>query len=100
MTGKTTLNVFSPVGKSEKITQVKASPRIRDLAGKKIGILFNDKPMGRILLPYLKEALKKSIGAVDFRTWEVTVSEKEEIKRTRIEECVQYSDAVITLLGD
>jgi hypothetical protein len=99
-TGKTILNVFNPSSRSGKVTRIKPSPRIKDLTGKKIGIIFNDKPMGRVFLPYLQESLKKRIDGVELRTWIVTTLEKEEIKQTRIGECVKYSDAVVTLLGD
>ena len=99
-TAKTTLKVLKPVGKSVNDRRIAASPRLKNLTDKKIGIIFNDKAMGKIFLPYLQESLRQQIEGVDLQTWIVTTLEKEEVKRARITECVQYSDAVVTLLGD
>jgi hypothetical protein len=99
-TAKTILNVLNPEVMAVKDRTIAVSPRLKDLTGKKIGIIFNDKPMGRVFLPYLQESLRKHIDGIDLQTWMITTMEKEEIKQARITECVQYSDAVVALLGD
>ena len=99
---KVTLSVLNPRAEIEvsSTTQVSASPRLGSLIGKKIGVLFNGKASGEMLLPYLEEALKKRVPDIELRTWLVPFAELPEIKAHIIKEIVEYADGVVALMGD
>jgi hypothetical protein len=97
---KVELRVFNPRGEVAGDPRVPASPGLGDLGGKKIGILWNGKFMGGVLLPYLEEALKKRFRDVQFRQWLVPLAQSAEVKAPKIKEIADYSDGVIALIGD
>ncbi len=97
---KVTLEVLNPRGKVPKISEISPSPRLSDLTGKKIGILYNGKVGGEMLLPYLEEALKKRIPDIELRRWTVPHSQLLDVKEPRLKEIAEYGDGVIALLGD
>ena len=95
-----TLKVLSPRGKVTGMTEVSLSPRLGDLNGKRIGVLNNTKSGGEMLLPYIMEALKRRFPTVQSRTWRIPVGLPPDHKEPKLREIAEYSDGVITLMGD
>lgn len=94
------LTVLNPRGKIEDIPLVSPAPRLADLAGKKIGILFNGKSGGEMLLPYVEEALKKRFSGIELRRWHVPFAQPQDAKSPALKELAAYADGVIALMGD
>jgi len=94
------LKLLNPRGTVDGAKQIRSSPRLRDLAGKKIGILNNGKAGGMMLLPYLKESLQKHHAGIELREWEVPLAWSEEVKEPVLNEIANHSDGVIALMGD
>ncbi|MFC1984795.1 hypothetical protein ACFLT4_06160 [Chloroflexota bacterium] len=97
---KVTIEVYNPRAEVESVSQEFASPRLSNLAGKKIGVLNNIKSGGQMLLPYILEALKKRIPDIEFHEWVVPHPESQAVKEPILKEIVEYSDGVIALIGD
>ena len=95
-----TLNILNPRGTLNGVKQIRSSPRLKDLAGKKIGILNNGKAGGMMLLPYLKVALQKHHPGIELREWEVPLAWPEEVKDPVLNDIANQSDGVIALMGD
>jgi hypothetical protein len=95
-----TLKIMNPRGAVNAAKQIHSSPRLKDLAGKKIGILNNGKAGGLMLLPYLKEALQKNHPGIEIRQWEIPTAWPEEVKEPVLDEMANQSDGVIALMGD
>jgi hypothetical protein len=95
-----TLKILNPRGSVSSAKQIPASPRLGDLAGKKIGILNNGKAGGEMLLPYLKEALCRNHPGIEIRQWDVPLAWAEEVKEPVLNEIANHSDGVIALMGD
>ena len=75
------------------------APRLKNLNGKKIGILKNRVPVGQIFYPYLDKALKNRIPDAEFRTWEVSVLGDANARAAKLKEIADNSDAVIVAMG-
>jgi hypothetical protein len=95
-----TLKILNPRGTVNVTKQIQSSPRLKDLAGKKIGILNNGKAGGMMLLPYLIDALQKHHPGIEIRQWEVPLAWPEEVKEPVLNEITNQSDGVIALMGD
>ncbi len=100
MQDKVELKVLNPRSEVKNPPDTSGSHQLGGLAGKKIGVLWNGKGMGEILLPFVEKALKSRIGDVEFRTWLVPFADSTEAKEPRLREIVGYSDGVIALMGD
>ncbi|MFC1971564.1 hypothetical protein ACFLV0_06555 [Chloroflexota bacterium] len=98
--GRSELRVFNPMGELATIPQTVTSPGLGDLTGKKIGILYNGKAMGEVLLPILEESLKRHIRDVKLRTWLVPIAQSPEDKAPKLKEIAEYGDGVIAVVGD
>jgi hypothetical protein len=91
------LKVYNPRGKSKKAPRFPASPRLKSINGKKIGILkFGVWGITEKLWPRLKETLKERSDDVQFREWSFT-SPASRIER--LKEIAEYSDGVIVMMG-
>ena len=91
------LKVHNPRGKIKRAPRFPASPRLKSINGKKIGILkFGVWGITETLWPLLKDALKKKAGDVQFREWSFMGPASREDRFTEIAE---YSDGVIVMLG-
>ena len=97
---KLTLEVLNPRGKGPKISEISASRRLSSLSSKKIGIIYNTKPGGEILIPYLKAALRRRFPDIEFPMWEVNYAQSPEFKEPILKEIAECSDGVIALMGD
>ncbi len=99
-TKRTNLEILNPRGKTIVQSQSIVVNHLESMSGKKIGVLDNNKPGGKMLFPYVKESLKRRFPDTEIRTWSVPLDLSPELKAERIKEIVQYSDGVIALLGD
>jgi hypothetical protein len=95
-----TLTVLNPRGDIESSLLVSPAARLNNLAGKNIGILFNGKPGGKMLLPYVEEVLKRRFCDIELQTWNVPFAQAQNAKLPALKELAAYADGVIALLGD
>lgn len=93
-----TLNVLNPRGKIENTPRFSASPRLKTLAGKKIGVLkFGVWGVTDKIWPQVEVALKKRVENIQFREWSFMAGPGS--REDRLKEIVEYSDGVIVMLG-
>lgn len=59
---KETVKVYNPAGVKPPVTELPAAPRIDSLRGKFMGIIWNEKPGGDILLAQVEKRLKEAFG--------------------------------------
>lgn len=97
---KVTLEVMNPRGEVESLPGATLSPRLDTLVGKRVGILFNGKPGGKMLMPHIETALKSRAAGIQFRDWLVHYQEPPETKDPKLKEIAGYSDGVIVLISD
>ncbi|MFC1494880.1 hypothetical protein ACFL6W_06350, partial [Thermodesulfobacteriota bacterium] len=91
------LKVHNPRGKIENAPRFKASPRLKSINGKKIGVLkFGVWGITEKLWPRLEVALKEREEDLQFREWSFMTPASRE---ARIKEITEYSDGVIVMLG-
>jgi hypothetical protein len=98
-TNQFSLSVLNPTGSTERLPLMPNAPRLRDLNGKKIGILRNRVPVGQIFYPYLDKALKKRISGAEFRTWEISILGDADARAAKLKEVADNSDGVIVAMG-
>jgi hypothetical protein len=92
------LKVRNPRGKIETTPRFPASPRLKNINGKKIGVLkFGVWGITEKLWPYLEKALKERSGDIQFREWSYMGGPAS--REDRIKEITEYSDGVIVMLG-
>lgn len=96
--GQTRLRVLNPTGSSE-VSLTPNAPRLKDLNGKRIGILRNRVPVGQIFYPYLDKALKSRMPNAECRTWEMSVLGEADARAAKLREVADNSDAVIVAMG-
>ena len=96
----TQLEVINPRGALPDVRKIEASIGLKELNGKKIGILNNTKTGGDLLLPYVLESLKKRAPHVEFQEWRVPFQLDPDLKPPRLQEIADYADGVIALTGD
>ena len=92
------ITALNPRGKIKSVPRFPASPRLKTLNGKKIGVLkFGVWGITEKLWPKCEETLKKRVKNIEFREWSFMggpVSRDE-----RLKQIVEYSDGVIVMLG-
>jgi hypothetical protein len=92
------IKVLNPRGKIKNIPRFSASPRLKSLSGKKIGVLkFGVWGVTEKLWPKCEEALKKRIKDIEFREWSFMGGPAS--REAKLKEIVEYSDGVIVMLG-
>ncbi|MCL2669384.1 MAG: hypothetical protein FWE89_01750 [Syntrophaceae bacterium] len=64
-----TITVMDPTGQASSREFATAS-RLNDLSGRVLGILWNGKPNGDILLARLQETLVRRLGLASARLWQ------------------------------
>jgi hypothetical protein len=62
------LKILSPVAEKKR-EKGKAAPKLNDLRGKRIGLFWNHKPGGEIILAHTAELLKKRYSGITFRNY-------------------------------
>jgi hypothetical protein len=96
--------VLSPLGEIDPISPKGLSPRIRDLAGKKIGLFCNYKSAARPVLTAVEKRLKGRYP--DCQTsWYVQEMNRPVIRmnkedRLKFDDWVKSLDGIIAALGD
>ena len=63
------LTVFNPVSQEAEKTKIELSPRLSDLRGKTIGLFWNGKSGGDIMLGQIKELLNQRYGEINFKNY-------------------------------
>jgi hypothetical protein len=92
------LKVHNPRGKIERVPRFTASPRLKGINGKKIGVLkFGVWGITEKLWPRLEDALKERSENVQFREWSFMGGPAS--REARLKEIIEYSDGVIVMLG-
>ena len=92
------LKVHNPRGRIETAPRFPASPRLKSINGKKIGVLkFGVWGITEKLWPHLEEALKNRSEDVQFREW--SFMRNPASREARNKELVENSDGVIVMLG-
>jgi len=97
-------DVLSPLGEIDPIPLKGISPRLDNLAGKKIGLFCNYKPAARPILRIIEAQLKQKYP--DCQTsWYIQelnhpVMKMERDDRKKFEDWVKANDGVIAALGD
>jgi hypothetical protein len=96
---KVTLELLNPMGVIEPPKTIGLTPRISDLAGKKIALLHNNKPGAANLYAALEELLKQKYPSItisrEYKPGSVTEPREEEFQKIA-KEC----DAFIFAIGD
>ncbi|OGO30106.1 MAG: hypothetical protein A2Z29_07310 [Chloroflexi bacterium RBG_16_56_11] len=95
--------VLSPWAEADPVPFRGISPRIADLAGKKIGLFRNPKRAAEPTLKVIEDRLKKRFPTATF-SWFANTAANEMVTETRakddFEAWLKGVDAVITAYGD
>ena len=76
-----------------------ASPRLKDLNGKKIGVIGLRMPVGETFFHRLESALKDKAPGTDWRVWDVPFTGGPEARLARLKEIADNSDGVVISLA-
>ena len=95
--------VVSPWADADPIPLKGLTPRVTDLAGKKLGLLCNNKRAGRPILTVVEEQLKKrypnsEISWFNGRSFSVSEFEKERMED--FEAWIKGVDAIVAAVAD
>ena len=89
------LKVFNPRGEAENISRISVSPRLKDLNGKKIGIIRNRIQAGEFFFPCLEEALKIRVPSAEWHTWEIPFTGGPDLRAVKLKEIADNSDGIV-----
>ncbi|MBI4296810.1 MAG: hypothetical protein HY667_06810 [Chloroflexi bacterium] len=95
--------VLSPWAEADPIPIRGITPRPVDLAGKKIGLLANNKRAAPPILDVVERELKKRFPTVEFSRYRgktFSVSHFEQERVAEFEEWIKGVDAVVAAVGD
>ncbi|MGD9118082.1 MAG: hypothetical protein PVJ08_05030 [Dehalococcoidia bacterium] len=95
--------VLSPWSKADPVPLSGLSPRLDDLAGRKIGLLCNNKRAAPLILDVAERLLKEKYPDVDisyFYARTFSVSSLERDRKEEFDDWVKGLDAVIASVGD
>jgi hypothetical protein len=95
--------VLSPWAEADPRPLKGLSPRLDDLAGKKIGLLCNNKRAAPLILEVTENILKKRYPTADiswFYSRSFSVSALEADRKEEFEDWIKGVDAVIASVGD
>ncbi len=95
--------VFSPWAEADPIPLKGLSPRLDDLAGKKIGLLCNNKRAAPIILNVTERILKERYPTAEisrFNSRTFSVSSLERDRKDELDNWIDNVDAVILSVGD
>jgi hypothetical protein len=88
------LRVFNPRGEVDS-ERIPVSPRLKDLNGKKIGIVRNRVPVGEIFSPLLEKALKDRVPGADWQIWHIPLTQDTDLRKAKLKEVADSSDGVV-----
>jgi hypothetical protein len=105
MTGKTNgeYEVLSPWAEVEPIAQIGISPRVPDLAGKRVGLYLDAKRAAEPILNVVEARLKEKFPAAGFSRFANLARNEEVVEqdiKAEFEDWVKGVDAVVTAFGD
>jgi hypothetical protein len=95
--------VLSPWAEADPIPLQGLSPRVTDLAGKKIGLLCNNKRAAPLILNVTERILKERYPTSQiswFRARSFSVSSLEKDRAAEFEDWIKGVDAVVAAVGD
>jgi hypothetical protein len=95
--------VLSPWAEADPIPLRGLAPRVGDLAGKKIGLLCNNKRAAPLILNAAETILKKRYPTLTtswFRAQSFSVSALEPQNREKFDDWIKGVDAVVAAVGD
>jgi hypothetical protein len=95
--------VLSPWADADLIPFRGITPRLTDLAGKKIGLLRNSKRSAEPILNVAYKKLKEKFPTIEFswyRTNSFSASAEEKERLPELEDWLKSVDAVIASVGD
>jgi hypothetical protein len=95
--------VLNPWAEADPVPLKGLAPRLIELAGKKIGLLRNNKRAGEPILNVAARKLKENFPNIQFSWYRGTsfsVSEFERDNRDKFEDWINGVDAVIAAVGD
>jgi hypothetical protein len=95
--------VLSPWAEADPIPLKGLAPRVTDLAGKKIGLLCNNKRAAPLILNVTERILKKRFPTSEiswFRAQSFSVSSLEPDNLAKFKDWINGVDAVVAAVGD
>jgi hypothetical protein len=95
--------VLSPWAEADPKPLKGLAPRVTDLAGKKIGLLSNNKRAAPLILSVAERILKERFPTVEtswFKAQSFSVSSLEPDNLSKFEDWINGVDAVVTAVGD
>ena len=95
--------VLSPWAEADPIPLKGLSPRLKNLAGRKIGLLCNNKRAAPIILNAVEKILKErypDAGITMFHSRTFSVSALERDRKEEFDDWIKGVDAVIAAVGD
>lgn len=95
--------VLSPWAEADPIPLKGLSPRLDDLAGKKLGLLCNNKRAAPIIVDAAEKILKDRYPDIETSTFNArtfSVSALERDRKEEFDDWVKGVDAVIAAVGD
>ena len=99
----TEYEVLSPWAEADPIPLKGLAPRVIDLAGKKIGLLCNNKRAAPLILKVTERILKERFPTSEtswFRAQSFSVSSLEPDNLKKFEDWINGVDAVVAAVGD
>jgi hypothetical protein len=96
---KIELRVLNPRGEAENKVIMPASPRFKDLKGKKIGVIGLKMPVGETFFPRLESALRNQAPGAEWRIWDVPFAGGPEARLAKLKEIADNSDGVVISLA-
>jgi hypothetical protein len=95
--------VLSPWAEADLVPLSGISPRLEDMAGKKIGLFCNSKRAARLMLTSIENKLRERFPSVGTSWYDSTIPNVPEIESANKEKFIEWVmgvDAVILAVGD
>ncbi len=95
--------VLSPWAEADPLPLKGLAPRVTNLAGKKIGLLCNNKRAAPLILNVTERILKEKYPTAEtswFHAQSFSVSSLEPDNRAKFEDWIKGVDAVVAAVGD
>jgi hypothetical protein len=96
--------VLSPWAEADPIPLKGISPRVADLAGKRIGLFASSKPAAPRMMAVLEEKMKRRFPASEISRYNATEAfaalQMKGKDKERFEEWVKGVDAIVAAVGD
>jgi hypothetical protein len=103
MANQSSFETLSPWAEADPLTLIGLAPRLSSLAGKKIGLLRNNKRAAEPILNTAARKLKEKYPDIEFSWFKgeaFSVSEFEKSRLKEFEDWIKSVDAVVAAVGD